>query len=379
MLNHARHAAFGRAAFRRAVVVGAVTLSAAALAAQPALAASPSPADGPALASFGIGPAGLERPDARAFLSYSAGPGAVIYDHVAIINQAVTPIDLDVYSGDVLMADGGLAVTARDQETTGAGAWIAVDAAATVQVPAQSVETGLGYTIVPFSITVPADAEPGDHLGGIVASLVTVGQGGENAPSIALEQRVAARVYIRVEGELAPGLEVVDVTATYRAGAAVGPGAMRVSYTVRNTGNVRLAVEPSVHVAGAFGLLGRGAVGERADEILPGGEVRVTTTVADVWALGYESVVVSARAVAPTAGSDPGVGTVTATTVVAAIPWIVLAALGLVIGAVAYRAIRVRRRKNRRNARRIARASAAERAGSGPDRKEVEPVGADRS
>ncbi|RYV49985.1 COG1470 family protein [Pengzhenrongella frigida] len=374
---------------RRAFAVAAVALTAAFLAAAPALAeAAPSPSpvesdapvDGDGLASFGIGPASAERPDDRSFLEFSAGPGAVIYDHVAIINQAAAPIDLQVYSGDVVMADGGgLSVTARDQATTDAGSWITVEGPGTIQIPAQSQETGLGYVVVPFSLTIPANAQPGDHLGGIVASLVSAGQGGENSPSIALEQRVAARVYIRVEGPLDPGLDVVDVTATYAAGALAGvrAGTMTVSYTLRNSGNVRLAVEPSVRVAGPFGLLERTAAGERADEILPGGEVKVTTTVPDVWPLGFETVTVSARGVAPTAGEDPGVGTATGSAVVWAFPWAILATLALLIAITIYRVVRARRRKTRRNARRVARARAATQADA-PEREAAESVGADQ-
>jgi hypothetical protein len=350
---------------RRALGVAALVLTAAALSVGPAAAATPSPspssvaspspgATAPAgsdqdLASFGIAPAGAERPDDRPYLKYAAPPGSVIYDHIALLNQGGTPIDLQLYSGDVVMADGGgLAVPARTQASTDAGAWIAVDTAgAAVTVPAQTKTTGVGYTVVPFSITIPANAQPGDHIGGIVGSLVVTGQAGENSPSINLEQRVVARVYIRVSGDLRPGLAITAVTATYRPGVLGGAGAgtVEVGYTVRNTGNVRMAVDTGVQVAGPFGLLPRTVTGDHIDELLPGGEVHLNTSVSRVWPLVIGTVTVSATGRAAAGGEDPGVGTVRAQAHFWAIPWVALAVLALLLALAAYRIVRKRRRQ----------------------------------
>jgi hypothetical protein len=348
---------------RRDLAVAGLALLTAALAVAPAHAATPTPAPSDAsspssstapaagldLVSFGIAPAGVERPDDRPYLSYTAAPGSVIYDHVALLNQDDTPIGLQLYPGDVVMSDGtGLGVPPRDQAPTDAGSWIAIDAAsANLQVPAQTKDAGIGYTVVPFSLTIPVNAQPGDHVGGLVGSLVTTGKAGDNTPAIDLEQRVVARVYIRVTGDLRPGLAITDVTATHRGGGLAGQGAgtVEVGYTLRNTGNVRMAVQPDVRVAGPVGLLPRTAAGDRVDELLPGSEVHLTTTVSGVWPLGRESVTVSATGLPSATGEDPGVGTVHASTQVWAIPWAVLALLVLLAGLVAYR---VRRRRRRR-------------------------------
>lgn len=303
------------------------------------------------LVSFGIAPSGPERPDDRPFLQVGAAPGSVIYEHVALINQGDEPIELHVYAGDVVNADSGLAVTPRAEESAGAGAWVGFGGLEKVVVPAQTPESGYGYAVVPFTVTIPTNAEPGDHSAGIVASLITVGRGGENAPSIELEQRVAARVYISVDGAAKPGLEVVGVDAEYAQGALVGRGSVEVSYTIRNTGNVRMAVEPAVEVAGPFGLLAESADGERVDELLPGSEVRQTVTVEGVWPLVREDVTVSAVAMAAPGGAEPGLGTVTATAVVWAIPWVVLMLLLLLVGLVT---VWLRRRHRRPKGRRVA-------------------------
>ncbi len=161
---------------RRATAVLAVALVTSSLLGGAALAApapSPSATAGPAsdggeqsssgeLVSFGIAPAGAERPDERPYVSVSAAPGTVVYDHVAVLNQAASPVALSVYSADVVQADGGgLAARGRTDTDSDAGAWIHVDAPGSVEVPAQTAETGYGFVIVPFSVTIPADAEPG--------------------------------------------------------------------------------------------------------------------------------------------------------------------------------------------------------------------------
>lgn len=316
----------------------ATTLALGALA-TPALAATPNPSPAPAsdpavaaegerLASFGIGPAGSERPDERPFLVAAAGPGSVLYDHVAVINQAADPVDLTLYAADALTADGGgLAIRERAATSNDLGSWITVgDPTPAITVPAQSPETGLGYVIVPITIAIPANAQPGDHVAGVVASLISLGSS-STSQNIELEQRVAARVYVRVDGPLAPGLEITSLRAAFRSGGVVAAGSVEVSYTLRNTGNVRMAVEPSARVAGPFGLLATERPGDRVDEILPGGEVQGTITVPDVWPLVAADVTVSANGAAAPGADDPGVGAVTERTRVWAVPWVPLAVL----------------------------------------------------
>ncbi len=334
-----------------------VVLLASTTAATPALAATPAPPQGSEqqapttddqdLVSFGIAPAGAERPDGRPYLSFSAAPGSTIYDHVAVLNQADQPLSLEVYSGDVIQADAGLSVLPRDDTDVDAGSWITVDGPADLEVPAQTPDTGVGYVIVPFTVTIPADAEPGDHLGGIVASLVTTGTGGENSPTIRLDQRVAARVYIRVDGELAPGLVIRDLAADWHAGGLLSTGSVEVTYTLENTGNVRMAVEPTARVAGPFGLLARSTAGDRVDDLLPGASVEQHVTVDDVWPLGRERVTVSAHALASSVGEDPGLGTIAVSTHLWALPWAALAVILLLVAFIVLRLVRRRRRAGR--------------------------------
>ena len=67
-----------------------------------------------------------------------------------------------------------------------------------MQVPAQT-PTGPGEVIEPIAVHVPLKAPPGDHVGGIVASLQTVGTN-RSGQRVVLDQRVGTRVFVRVSG-----------------------------------------------------------------------------------------------------------------------------------------------------------------------------------
>ncbi len=214
----------------------------------------------------------------------------------------------------------------------------------------QTAETGYGFVIVPFSVTIPADAEPGDHLGGVIASLSTLGQGDENSPSINLEQRVAARVYITVAGDLVPGLQVDTVSAVRSGTDLLGRGSVRVTYTLRNSGNQRIAVQVGARVAGPFGLAPRTAAAAAVDELLPGGVVEQSVEVPDAWPLLRDSVTVTARASAAPTRVRPGAPARRgAHAGYWAVPWVLLGLLLLlvliaVLGGARRRRMRLRRR-----------------------------------
>ncbi len=296
------------------------------------------------LVTFGVAPAGPAKPDDRPFLKYTVAPGSVIRDHVAVLNQAGAPLELDVYPSDVAPgANGGLEVPAREVAATGAGSWVTTDVTH-IQVAGQS-QDGVGFTVVPFTVTVPTNAEPGDHVAVVVAALTTQGESGTNTPALNLEQRVAARLYITVDGALSPGLVITDLGVSYAGAGLATAGNVQVGYVLENTGNVRMAVSPSVTVTGPFGLLPRTAPGTRIEELLPGGKVPQSVTVPNVWPLGRLTATVAVAAAASVGGSDPRLAPVSASASVWAWPWLLLGLVALLLGLVAWRIVRRRRRR----------------------------------
>ncbi len=140
-----------------------------------------------------------------------------------------------------------------------------------------------GQVTVPFTIVVPDDASAGDHVGGIVTSL-TVTEEGTDGNRVKIERRLGSRIYLRVDGRLDPQLTFTELSAEYIPSAnPFAPGAMDLTYTVENTGNVRLRATRTARVATSLGFAER--VDEAADmlELLPENSFTFTQRVSGVW------------------------------------------------------------------------------------------------
>ncbi|MDG4772880.1 DUF916 domain-containing protein [Solwaraspora sp. WMMD792] len=305
--------------------------------------------------TWGVAPSSPDGPNGRPAFEYKLDPGATLTDYVAITNHSDQPITLDVYASDAFTTDqGGFDLLPATGEPVDVGSWVTFESR-TFTVPSTS------RLDVPFTIAVPDNATPGDHPGGIVASLAATGTDAEGN-QVAVDHRVGSRIYLRVTGELQPGLDVVDLSTTYDGTwNPVGGGTVTTSFTVRNTGNVRLTGRPELTVAGPFGLAGRSVTGDPLPEILPGDSFRTTIRVDGVppmFRLGARLTV------APVAVTDevldPAPATVTRESGLWAVPWPQLVIL-LVIGLAGWLITARRRRARRRQAAQLEQAVAAAR------------------
>jgi hypothetical protein len=241
--------------------------------------------------SWGVAPAPGSSGAARAHFDYTLNPGARITDAMVVTNHSERAITLNVYATDAFTTHGGgIDALPAGAKPTDVGAWIAAGTG-TVTVPAGQAVT------VPFTLTVPAGATPGDHSGAVLTSLVEdSGSGG-----VRVDHRLGSRVYVRIAGPLRPALTVTQVHAGYTGTVnPAGTGDVRVTYTVSNTGNVRLSGHQRVTVAGPLGVLSRGVPVADLPEILPGGSLTRTVTVPGVWPAARMAARIS---VAPVAGA----------------------------------------------------------------------------
>src|SRR5690606_17067123 len=123
-----------------------------------------------------------DEPD-RPNFAFTVEPGTTLHDVIRVTNYADQPLQLDVYASDAVMtASGSLDLLPAGEQPRDLGAWIAFDAGAIV-VPAG------GSVDVPFTITVPPDAEPGDHAGGVVTSFRSPGADDSGRP-VLLDRRL---------------------------------------------------------------------------------------------------------------------------------------------------------------------------------------------
>ena len=287
--------------------------------------------------TFGVRPATATAPDNRASFGYGATPGAIVKDFVAVSNVGNNPVTLKIYASDAFNTpEGGFDLLAAGKPSVDVGNWTKPERGSVALAP-RSV------AIVPFTLTIPANATPGDHAAGIVAALTTE-QTGANGQKVSVEQRVGARIYLRVTGDLTPRLSITGLTGSY-TGKPLGRGDATVSYTVRNTGNTRLSGTQRVSVSTPWGSTVDSEALPPVPELLPGGLVKVTTTVHGLLPAGWLDALVHVDP-APPAGFADQVQPTEETTTLSAVPWLPLGALlVLLLGILALVLVRRRRRR----------------------------------
>jgi hypothetical protein len=315
-----------------AAVAGALLVAAPASYADESPAPAPTPKDA---VTWGTGPTDNDVGTGRPNFSYEAQPGGTLRDSIDVINRSDRALQLTIYASDAFTTSSGvLDLLPADQEPVGVGTWIALDDDA-LRVPA-------GTTVsVPFTLTVPENATPGDHTGGIVTSLVTEETDGQ----VSVDRRIGSRVLVRVAGELRPQLSVTDVQASYDGTVSpVSPGTAHVTYTVTNTGNVRLAAHQTVTAAGPFGLLGSSVTPADLPELLPGSSRTLTADVDGVWPTVRITADVALQPYVTNAELAVDAATATGASALWAIPWgqlLVLAVVALLV----WGALLLRRRR----------------------------------
>ncbi|MEU9998435.1 DUF916 domain-containing protein [Streptomyces sp. NPDC050848] len=209
----------------------------------------------------------------RPYFYLSADPGATVKDQVTVANKTGAPLTFRLYGADAYNTerDGGFAVRTSQEKQTGAGAWIKPDRTR-VTVPPRSSVT------VPYTLTVPEDAEPGDHPGAVVALDERI-EAGTGSVAVGVQRAVGARVYLRVNGPTVPALAVEDVTLDQDRPLVPGAGTSTavISYTLHNRGNVTLNPKVALRAEGVFGrtLLARD-LAKIPSELLPRQKIRLT-------------------------------------------------------------------------------------------------------
>ncbi len=224
--------------------------------------------------SWALAPAGSSDPSQagnRPDLSYELDPGATVQDSITVYNYGNVALNFQIYATDAVNNDvGAFDLLAGGDQPTDVGSWIDVGQT-TLTVPAGTEVT------LPITITVPADASPGDHVGGILASSPVAGTG-PDGKSVTVDRRTGTRVYLRVTGPVQPDLAVETVETSYEPSLNPLDGTATVTYRIRNRGNVRLGGVPKVTVSGPFGVAKQTVVEDEVEELLPGEDVEFTTT-----------------------------------------------------------------------------------------------------
>jgi hypothetical protein len=130
-------------------------------------------------------------------------PGQTGTSAAKITNPADVPQTLHLYLADMdFVANGGVRV-AEDGKSTDIGSWGGFGNQSTIVIAPKATIT------VAFSITVPKDAEPGDHVGSVVVAMPPQDVPGQ---SIKIERRVATRLYVTLPGEARAAFSIQQVS-----------------------------------------------------------------------------------------------------------------------------------------------------------------------
>lgn len=312
--------------------------------------AGDAPPAAPAI-TWSVQASGATGNDGRLSFAYGVDPGTEIDDFVAVSNRGTAQETFNVYGTDGVnqFDTGAFGLLPAAQKPTDVGSWIST------KTSKLTIEAGQ-TAIIPFTILVPSDATPGDHTGGVIASVTTAAPGKKSG--VGIDQRVAARVYLRVSGQpvssvVASGL----VTGFTPAWNPFGGGGATVDYDVKNNGNVREDVAQSVSLSGPFGIRLATISGTSVLNLLPGQSTHVHQQTSGIAALLLLFADVKLTPSAPTdlvgqsklrdqAGNplpplpEPKFASVTSSAFTAAISWtlllIVIVLIGLIFLTVRY-------------------------------------------
>jgi len=208
---------------------------------------------------FGAAPAHPDPADpaTRAYFRPVIGPGKSYSDEVQVTSTSDSPLQLLIAPVDGLTGQTSGAVYAnRGDPILKAGAWVTPAVSAISLAPH-------AQQLVAFTVKVPADAVPGDHLAGVaVEDANPHSSGGQFAVTEVF--RTVVGVDVTVPGPAAPGLQVGKLALK----ALPGTGVAALTIHLRDNGRKLVKPQLSVSVQGPGGY--RHRVNRQLDTILPG-------------------------------------------------------------------------------------------------------------
>lgn len=198
--------------------------------------------------SIGMGPATYDpdRPETESYFVLDAEPGAVVHDELRLRNPGDSEATVFLYPVDTTTGQtGGIVYLMKDDPRRSVGSWLATSE------DEVTIEPG-GERIIPFTLTVPSDIEPGEFVGGLVAENVEVAKGEESGALVVdVKSRTAVAVQVNIPG---PRVEQLAIT---RLQPELEGGYQTLSVGLENQGNVMVSAEGMVSVQSADGAVQR--------------------------------------------------------------------------------------------------------------------------
>jgi len=306
---------------------------------------SPAPKPTPR-AFFGLGPATKGKIDGRSYFNWSATPAGHLSDQVAVVNFGTKPVTVRIFvTNAVNGTQGTTGFAPRGQAKGGPFDWI------TVRFPHNSPVLHLAprsKVLLPITVLIPKNAQPGDHEGAIIAALTSTIQVRHRA-KLHLVQQVAVRIITRVSCPTAtpnclrPQISVLDLKVSHTDSLnPFSSGSATLSFEVKNTGNELLGGKITASVNGLFGSSETSKKAITLPPLLPGGTYRGRLGVDGVYPEFLMTAKVQVVPLAVTGQYDVGLRIFSAQVSYVSIPWIPLIIFLLLVAFVVYRWLRRR-------------------------------------
>lgn len=269
--------------------------------------------------TVGIRTAGPHAPDNRGNFHYEIAPGHAVIDYIAVSNFSYHPVTVRVLSADITSTTHAAFVAAQGKPHD-SGAWI-IPEETVVRLPRTARQ------IVPFQLTVPLNATPGDHPAAILISLL-VHQPGAHGHDVVVDHRIGLRIYLRVPGALHPQLQVRNLKSHFDGGFTPwGFGHMVTDFDVVNVGNVTVSATQALRYTRWLGLSDVHVKLGPLASMVPGGSVHVHAQGGTMFAVANVDTRVNAIPVGAPTSIAVASAAATVSTFVLPWAWLVLAAV----------------------------------------------------
>ncbi|TFD64568.1 WxL protein peptidoglycan domain-containing protein [Cryobacterium sp. Hb1] len=204
------------------------------------------------------------------FFHINLAPGAAIEANAIVSNHTDAPVTLLNYAVDGQSTEqGAFALAAQADAQTAVGSWVTLGAGS-ITIPADSDLT------VPFRLSVPLTATPGDYAGGIIIQSPpiqgdTTTSDGDAALRLDVIQRQGVRIYLTVAGTATTQLDH-GALSWERSGDAV-----TFTLPIHNIGNTILYPTAGLSLNSVIGATTELQFGA-PESILPGSTLNLEAT-----------------------------------------------------------------------------------------------------
>jgi WxL interacting protein linking bacterial and host surfaces len=182
---------------------------------------------------------------AAPYFVFDLQAGATVHDQARITNTGTARGSVALYPVDATTGQtSGVVYRSQQDPRTDVGAWVMVGASQLTLEPQQS-------QIVAFTVTVPASARPGQHVGGLVAENLALQNGSGSSGSSGMQVNIQHLSIVAVQVNL-PGSQAEQMAATgIQAG---GQHNYQIIFLgLRNTGTQMLKPTGALHVTDTRG------------------------------------------------------------------------------------------------------------------------------